>query len=446
MPQETPNFTDAAVFKHSASGFTPASGSAAVYVKSDNKLYVKDSSGTEAAASGGIGGSTGSVDNAILRADGTGGSTSQSSDLVIDDAVVPFNITGDAGTDVITAVGHNFTTNQGVRFPTLTGGSGLNTTTNYFVRDISGDTFKVSTTSGGSAVNFTTNITAGTVIAMQASVAIRNNSSETNSALLLLSKGTGAIIAQRPDGTTTGGNPRGAAAVDFQQNRAVTAAVASGDNSGIFCGRRNTASGQDSAVLSGFESTASGTQSVVAGGARNAPSGTYSGILSGDGNAASGQSAAVLGGYLALADRYAMQAHASGQFATRGDAQRARFFLRNKTTTNSAVELFMAEALNVRLTIPSGKVMAMLINITGVKSDGSAVAHYVRQYCIKNVGGTTSEVYAAATVGTDNAAGTSITLSANDTNDAVKIECVGIASETWRWVASVDAVEVAYGT
>ena len=50
MPQETPNFTDAAVFKHSASGFTPASGSAAVYVKSDNKLYIKDSSGTEAAA------------------------------------------------------------------------------------------------------------------------------------------------------------------------------------------------------------------------------------------------------------------------------------------------------------------------------------------------------------------------------------------------------------
>ena len=55
MPQETPNFTDAAVFKHSASGFTPASGSAAVYVKSDNKLYVKDSSGTEAAAGGGFG-------------------------------------------------------------------------------------------------------------------------------------------------------------------------------------------------------------------------------------------------------------------------------------------------------------------------------------------------------------------------------------------------------
>lgn len=38
------------------------------------------------AASGGIGGSTGSVDNAILRADGTGGSTAQASSLFIDDS------------------------------------------------------------------------------------------------------------------------------------------------------------------------------------------------------------------------------------------------------------------------------------------------------------------------------------------------------------------------
>ena len=61
MPQETPNFTDAAVFKHSASGFTPASGSAAVYIKSDNKLYVKDSSGTEAAAGGVADGDKGDI-------------------------------------------------------------------------------------------------------------------------------------------------------------------------------------------------------------------------------------------------------------------------------------------------------------------------------------------------------------------------------------------------
>jgi hypothetical protein len=88
----------------------------------------------------------------------------------------------------------------------------------------------------------------------------------------------------------------------------------------------------------------------------------------------------------------------------------------------------------------------MLINITGVRSTGAEVAHYVRQYSIKNVAGTTSEVYAPVAIGTDNAAGTSIAIDANDTNDALRIQCTGVASQTWRWVASVDAVEVAYGT
>jgi hypothetical protein len=139
-----------------------------------------------------------------------------------------------------------------------------------------------------------------------------------------------------------------------------------------------------------------------------------------------------------------MQAHAAGQFAANGDAQRARFVLRNKTTTNAAVELFL-DGSSLRLTIPSGKVLGLTINITGIKSDGSAVAHYLRQYALKNVAGTTSEVYAPVTVGSDNAAGTSIALSANDTNDALKVEVTGITSEIWRWVASVDAVEIAYG-
>jgi hypothetical protein len=64
-----------------------------------------------------------------------------------------------------------------------------------------------------------------------------------------------------------------------------------------------------------------------------------------------------------------------------------------RTTTNSAVELFL-DGSSTRLTIPSGKVLGLTINITGIKSDGSAVAHYLRQYCLKNVAGTTTEVYA----------------------------------------------------
>jgi hypothetical protein len=119
--------------------------------------------------------------------------------------------------------------------------------------------------------------------------------------------------------------------------------------------------------------------------------------------------------------------------------------MRNKTTTNSAVELFL-DGSATRLTIPTGKVLALTINISGVKSDGTAVAHYLRQYALKNVSGTTSEVYAPITIGTDNAAGTSLALSASDASDALVVSVTGTAFTIWRWVASVDAVEIAYGT
>ena len=55
---------------------------------SDGDLLTVQADGSvafEAPAGGGIGGSTGSTDNAVLRADGTGGSTLQSSGATIDD-------------------------------------------------------------------------------------------------------------------------------------------------------------------------------------------------------------------------------------------------------------------------------------------------------------------------------------------------------------------------
>jgi len=72
-------------------------------------------------------------------------------------------VTGVAATDVITVPFHTFTNNQIVRFTSLTGGSGLTTATDYYVRDISGNTFKLAATSGGAAIDFTTNITAGSI-------------------------------------------------------------------------------------------------------------------------------------------------------------------------------------------------------------------------------------------------------------------------------------------
>jgi hypothetical protein len=317
----------------------------------------------------GIGGTLGTVDNAVPRADGTGGVTAQGSDIVIDDAT--------------TSTANN--------------------------------------------------------------VAITNqHAGQTNSSLVLSPKGTGAfILGPKPDGTATGGNARGANAVDLQISRTAASQVASGlFQPVVLGGTANTASANYAVVAGGQTGTASGINSFVAGGQTNLASGASS-FVTGSSNVASATGAFSFG-VIASADRRGMLAQAAGQFSAQGDAQRARFVLRNKTTTNSAVELFL-DGSSTRLTIPSGKVLGLTINISGVKSDGTAVAHYLRQYALKNVAGTTTEVYAPVTIGTDNAAGTTIALSASDTNDALKVEVTGITSEIWRWVASVDAVEIAYG-
>lgn len=53
---------------------------------SDGQVLTRSGTSIVGSAAGGIGGSTGSTDNAIIRANGTGGATVQSSDATIDDS------------------------------------------------------------------------------------------------------------------------------------------------------------------------------------------------------------------------------------------------------------------------------------------------------------------------------------------------------------------------
>jgi hypothetical protein len=345
-----------------------------------------DGSVAFAAPSGGIGGSTGSTDNAVLRADGTAGDTLQDSGWIIPD---------------------------------------------------------IFTASPNATVNH---------------LSLQATGSSTNVSVSIVPKGSGAFSLQVPDGTTAGGNARGANAVDLQTLRTASSQVASGTGS-LVSGFRNTASsaysvafgvgctaqtGAEGNLAGGYESTASGGQSSFAWGNRCTASGAESSAVIGY-ESSSTASACWATGRNSLANRFAMYAHASGQFAAKGDCQRVEFVLRNKTTTNSAVTLFLDGALT-RLTIPSGKILHATVQIVGSKSDGTAVASYMRQVTIKNVGGTTSLVGTVNTIGTDEAASTSIAITADDTNDALDIAVTGIASETWRWAATVFGIEIAYGS
>ncbi len=120
---------------------------------------------------------------------------------------------------------------------------------------------------------------------------------EANIDFVLSPRGIGAIMADIPDGTTTGGNKRGNNAVDWQMSRGNANEVASGLRSVIGGGYGNTASGFVSTVSGGANNTASGQYSTVSGGYGNTASDGSSFVGGGYHNTASGTASFVGGGY-----------------------------------------------------------------------------------------------------------------------------------------------------
>ena len=351
-------------------------------------LTYNDGAGTLtiAASSTGIGGSTGSTDNAVLRADGTGGATLQNSAFVI--------------ADIATASPNN--------------------TVNHASIQATGATANVSVS--------------------------------------IVPKGSGAVMLAVPDGTATGGNVRGSAAIDLQIARTAATQVASGDNS-VVLGSRNTAGTLGISI--GFANNTS-TQCIAIG-RDNTASGSSSIAIGNEVNTASNSSAIAIGtgvnagtyacgayGRTASAAHPSKFAEAWGNFSANGDMQFYRAILANKTTNNTPTALACRTVFSTtdRPTITSGRVMTFIAQIVGVKSDGSAVAFYVRKGCIKRVGSITSLVGTVETIGTDfeDNASTDVSITADDTNEALQITVTGVSGETWRWEAVVEGAEIGYGT
>jgi len=117
-----------------------------------------------------------------------------------------------------------------------------------------------------------------------------------NMDIALLAKGSGATLAQVPDGTVAGGNKRGNFATDWQKERASSTRVASAAYSTIGGGQSNTASGQYSTVAGGDNCTAAGSQSAICGGSSNFTNATQAAICGGLSNTASSNYSFVGGG------------------------------------------------------------------------------------------------------------------------------------------------------
>ena len=303
---------------------------------------------------------------------------------------------------------------------------------------------------------------------------------DTNANAAIKPKGNGANVAQDPDGTTTGGNARGAYATDWQKIRSNAADVASGTGSVISGGEdneatsqwstvgggrgnraidirstisggiNNTAGGGRSTVGGGDGCQAGGSYSTVGGGRNNNASNTFSTVSGGAINTASAHGSTVCGGLRGVANKYGQFTHASGRFVSDGDAQYCRYIVRTATTDATAnVELFLdGTGGSNRITIPEDTAYQFHIYITSIENTGNNTKSSEITGLIRRQNGGNATIVGQHTDGNktfnDGGFTPSYTVSADTTNQALKIDVTGLAATNIHTVARVDITEVKY--
>jgi hypothetical protein len=299
-------------------------------------------------------------------------------------------------------------------------------------------------------------------------VQIAAKGSGTNIGLAITPKGTGYLSAQVPDGATAGGSARGARSVDFQTSRTAATQVASGASSIILAGINNTSSGQSS-VSGGSNNIASGTESVALGQSNTASS--QSCVSLGQSCSATGSRSVAIGtsaiasatnsfsigratdasNLFCLATGAWSRAYLSNQRSHGGGnvalsvfiGQETMVLFGGQTTTNASVGLRVPAAGGERAVLRDNSIWSGIFNLIGNKSDGTAFARFSRQITIRRVSSVTSLVGSVVAIGTDEASGTSLSITADDVNEALDIAVTGIASETWNWQGIFHGVEKA---
>ena len=113
----------------------------------------------------------------------------------------------------------------------------------------------------------------------------------------------------------------------------------------------------------------------------------------------------------------------------------------NATITELTTNGLAGSGTSNRIVVPAETVIGCEFYLTGKVSGSANSLYYKRSFCIANNGGTTALNGTVATVGTDIAsvaiAAATTTISANNTNDAIKFEVTGIAATNIRWTAKV---------
>lgn len=243
--------------------------------------------------------------------------------------------------------------------------------------------------------------------------------------------GNGYLSAAIPDGTSTGGNQRGTYAADFQTSRSAATMVASGTGA-FLAGTSNTASGGRSAAV-GASNVSSGAYSLSCGN-NNIADGTYS--------IATGKSSTVRG-------LYGVRSHASGIFATRGDAQRGDYTLRG-LTTDATPKVLTADAgaasTTNQVVLPNNSAYTFKAMVTSHRTDTVSGYTHRASWIVDGIAvrdANAASTLVSATINTIyNTPGWTLAVATDTTNGCVKFTFTGEAAKTIRTVAVVETCEV----
>jgi hypothetical protein len=329
---------------------------------------------------------------------------------------------------------------------------------------ITGTTLDAAGGGGGGLTNWTESVTTAVPNATVPVVRLLATNAATDVDIALSPKGAGGIAAHVANNSSSGGNKRGANAVDLQTLRSDAAMVASGTASFVM-GQANRASGNYSAAVGGYTNVASASFAAVVGGRDSTSSGNAAVVVGGDTCAASGEGSVVLGGANNTADGIA--SFVSGTYGSaRGlrssrtlsavnltgaaSAQKREAVLCTNTTDATPkvltvnaggasadnVFVFADNSANAFEILVSAKVGTFgdraTYKITGMISRGANAAATV-------VDGTPT-VTALATVG--GASAWVVAVSANTTLGSLAVTVTGVAATAIRWVAAVTTTEV----
>jgi hypothetical protein len=294
-------------------------------------------------------------------------------------------------------------------------------------------------------------------------VSLTATNAAANVDIALVPKGTGAITAHIADGTVTGGNKRGAGAVDLQMSRYAASQVASGSYSFI-AGKYNTVSGGSSAAF-GEAHNVSGPLCFAGGGYGNTvSSGGGGGCAFGWYNSVSGTASMTIGlnntadaDYSIAAGWYAtsrgiastMQ-HAGSRRAAVGDRQFRR--IPQSTVTSNATATVLTSTGAAEST---GNTWVVPANYSGIlhgfvvarnTANNDTIGWEVKAMVTRDSTAASVAILGSASVaavGTADAAMSSCSLAvgANTTNGSITLTATGIAATTIAWSGYIHCIE-----